>query len=111
VDDDPSMLGALSDLLVAHGLEARSFPTAESWLDQTAGGPVDCLVLDIQLPGMSGIELHRRLRASGSTVPVIFMTAFEDEAVRAQVGGGCIACLRKPFSSRQLIAAIESACS
>lgn len=103
------MLGALSDLLTAHGLEPRVFSSAQGWLDQSAGSRVDCLVLDIQLPGMSGLELHRRIRASGSTVPVIFMTAFEDEAVRAQTGG--FACLRKPFSPRQLIEAIESACA
>jgi FixJ family two-component response regulator len=107
VDDDPGMLGSLGDLLAAYGFEPKVFSSAQSWLDESATGPYDCLVLDIQLPGMSGLELHRRLKASGSTVPVVFMTAFEDEAVRAQMSG-CIACLRKPFSPRQLIEAIES---
>jgi DNA-binding response OmpR family regulator len=64
--------------------------------------------LDIQLGGMSGIDLRRRLAASGSTAPVILMTAFDDEATRQEaVAAGCIAYLHKPFPGRSLIGAID----
>jgi CheY-like chemotaxis protein len=75
-----------------------------------AATQVDCLLLDIHLGGVSGIELRRRLKDSGSTLPVIFMTALDDEAMREQaLKAGCVAFLRKPFQARQLIDAIKKA--
>ena len=110
VDDDPSMLRAAGNLLEAHGFVVKAFASAEEFLDRGAAGQVDCLLLDIDLGGMSGIELRRQLKASGSELPVIFMTALDDEAVRAEAQkAGCVAFLRKPFLARHLIDAIENA--
>jgi FixJ family two-component response regulator len=110
VDDDPSMLRAIEHLLDAQGFETKVFASAEEFLDRRAAADVDCLLLDIDLGGMSGIELRRQLKASGSTLSVIFMTGVDDETTLGQaLNAGCIACLRKPFPARQLIDAIEKA--
>jgi CheY-like chemotaxis protein len=110
VDDDPSMLRAAEDLLDAHGFATKVFASAEEFLDRGAANQVDCLLLDIHLGGMSGIELRHQLTASGSTLSVIFMTAIDGEAIREEaLKAGCVAYLRKPFLARQLIDAIEKA--
>lgn len=110
VDDDPSMLRAMENLLDAHGFATEVFVSAEGFLDRRAATQVDCLLLDIDLGGMSGIELRRQLKDSGSTLPVIFMTALDDEVTRREAQqAGCIAYLRKPFAARQLIDAISNA--
>jgi FixJ family two-component response regulator len=112
VDDDPGMLRGLSDLLGACGFETDMFSSAEEWLDRGDLRRIDCLLLDVQLGGISGIELQRQLKALGSTLPIVFMTAFDDEETRAQASqAGCLGWLRKPFSSQQLIEAIERAAS
>jgi CheY-like chemotaxis protein len=74
VDDDPSMLNAAESLLDAQGFATMVFASAEEFLDRGAATQVDCLLLDIHLGGVSGIELRRRLKDSRSTLPVIFMT-------------------------------------
>jgi FixJ family two-component response regulator len=110
VDDDPSMLKAAADLLDARGFSASSFTSAEEFLDSGEAEHVDCLLLDIHLGGLSGIELRQRLSASYPTLPVIFMTATDDDTLRQQaLGVGCVACLRKPFPARQLIDALDRA--
>ena len=110
VDDDPSMLRATKDLLDAHGFATELFTSAEEFLDHGAAAQADCLLLDIHLGGMSGIELRHQLRISSPTLPVIFMTALDDEGTRGQAEkAGCVAFLRKPYSSRQLVDAIEKA--
>ena len=110
VDDDPSMLMAAGELLIARGFATEVFASAEDFLGRDTAVQVDCLLLDINLGGMSGIELRRQLTASGSRLPVIFMTGFDDEPMRGQaLKAGCIACLRKPFPARQLFDAIEKA--
>jgi FixJ family two-component response regulator len=110
VDDDPSMLRATKDLLNAHGYLTAVFPSAEEFLASKLAPEADYLLLDIHLTGMSGIELQRQLKASHSAVPVIFMTALDDETIRQQaVETGCVACLRKPFPARYLFDAIERA--
>jgi len=110
VDDDPSMLNAAETLLDAQGFATMVFASAEEFLDRGAVTQVDCLLLDIHLGGMSGIELWRRLKGSGSKLPVIFMTALNGEAMREQaLKAGCVAFLRKPFEGRQLIKAIKMA--
>ena len=110
VDDDSSMLGATKELLEARGFVTKAFASAEEFLDYDAHAQVDCLLLDIHLGGMSGIELRRRLTVSGATLPVIFITALDDEDTRAQAQqAGCVAFLRKPYSARQLFDAIEKA--
>ena len=110
VDDDPSMLGATKDLLEAHGFSTREFSSAEEFLVRGVGEQVNCLLLDIHLGGMSGFELRNRLKLSGSTLPVIFITALDDEETRGQAYKvGCVAFLRKPYSASQLMEAIRQA--
>ena len=108
VDDDPRMLRAAEHLLDASGFATELFGSAEEFLDRGAATQVDCLLLDIDLGGMSGIALRRQLTASGSKLPVIFMTALDDAEIHHQaILAGCIAYLRKPFTARQLMDAIE----
>jgi len=110
VDDDPAMLRAAQNLLDASGFGTELFASAEAFLGRGADIQIDYLLLDIDLGGMSGIELRRQLTVSGSKLPVIFMTALDDEAIhREALMAGCIACLRKPFVVRQLIDAIGKA--
>jgi len=110
VDDDPGMQRSLSDLLGARGFGTSVFSSAEDWLARGASIHADCMLVDVYLGGMTGIELQRRLRASGSTVPVIFMTAHYDEATRSRaLAAGGVSILCKPFPAMQLIEAIENA--
>jgi FixJ family two-component response regulator len=110
VDDDPGMLKGVQRLLTAHGFDTEAFTSAEAYLDRSSEREPACLVLDIQLGGMSGIELRRRIAASGCAIPVVFMTAFDDETIRKDaVDAGCIAYLHKPFLARLLIGALERA--
>jgi FixJ family two-component response regulator len=110
VDDDPSVLRATGDLLNALGFLTKVFASAQEFLDQAASTQVDCLLLDIDLGGVSGFDLQRQLKISGSTLPIIFMTALDDEGTRTQaLKAGCVAFLRKPYSARQLVDALEKA--
>jgi FixJ family two-component response regulator len=107
VEDDASMLKGLARLLGAHGFATEVYTSAEAFLAGAAASEAGCLVLDINLGGISGIELRHRLAAAGSRLPVILMTAIDSDAVqKAAAQAACIAYLRKPFSSRQLIDAI-----
>jgi len=109
VDDDPSMLRAADDLLGAHGFATLKFSSADEFLEGGAAEKADCLLLDIHLGGMSGLELRQKLKASHPKLPVIFMTALADEAIRQQaVQAGCATFLQKPFPAHQLIQAINS---
>ena len=108
IDDNPSMLQSLNRLLSAHGFSVQTFASAESFLDNLAGCKADCLLLDIHLGGISGIDLQRRLTSSGTDLPVIFMTAIDSEVARQEaIDAGCIAYLRKPFLAKLLIDAIN----
>jgi FixJ family two-component response regulator len=108
VDDDPSMLKGVERLLTAKGFNTAVFTSAEAFLASPVRHGAACFLLDIHLGGMSGIELRGRLAASGCTVPVIFMTAFDDEAThREALAAGCIAYLHKPFPAHLLIGAID----
>jgi FixJ family two-component response regulator len=110
VDDDAGMLKGIERLLGAYGFATKTFASAEAFLNLDAAAPVDCLLLDIHLGGMSGLELQRQLAASGRKLPVIFMTAFDDEATRMEAqSAGCVAFLHKPFVANLLIGAIELA--
>jgi FixJ family two-component response regulator len=109
VDDNPSMLQGLNRLLSAHGFRVQTFASAELFLDNIAKCEADCLLLDIHLGGISGIDLQRRLTSTGTDLPVIFMTAIDNEATRREAfDAGCIAYLRKPFLAKLLIDAINS---
>ena len=107
VDDEPSMLEATERLLNAHGLVTQVFTSAEEFLIGNASADASCLILDINLGGMSGIELSRRLKASGSQMPIIFITAADDETTRREaMKAGCVTYLLKPFPAHLLIDAI-----
>lgn len=111
VDDDEYMNQALKRLLTAAGFHATTFPSAESLLQDgaAAAAAADCLVLDVQLPGLSGFELRRKLQQGGADPPVIFITAYEDPAARAEAkAAGAIEYLTKPFPAQSLLRAIQS---
>jgi len=109
VEDDPSMLQGLNRLLSEHGFRVERFTSAESFLDDIAECEANCLVVDIHLGGISGIDLKRKLTSSGSNVPVIFMTAIDNEITRQEAFDvGCVAYLKKPFFAKLLIDAINS---
>jgi FixJ family two-component response regulator len=110
VDDNAGLLKSVARLLAHHGIESRTFASAEALLHSGGVQTATCLLLDINLGGISGIELQRRLAASGSKCPVIFMTANDDEATRNEaMDAGCIAYLRKPFERHVLLDAIGKA--
>jgi len=107
IDNDASALTAAVELLDVCGFTTISFSSAEEFLISAAKKQIDCLLLDIHLGGLSGIELRDRLRTSYPALPVIFMTGFDDDVTRRRaLEAGCIAFLRKPFAARQLIDAI-----
>ncbi len=110
VDDEPGVLTGLKRILNASGLRVELFLSAEDLLARGSFGDFTCLIIDINLGGMSGIELRRRLAAVGSDAPVIFITARHDEATRREaMAAGCAAYLGKPFPGHVLIDAIASA--
>ena len=110
VDDDPGFLSSVVRLLSVHGFEARTFSSAEALLDSDAVMTANPMLLDVHLGGISGIELQRRLAASGSNCPVIFMTAIDDDATRKEaMNAGCLAYLKKPFVPNLLLDALKKA--
>jgi len=110
VDDDPGFLKGLKRLLDACGFTTEVFASGEEFLDRDSTSDIACIVLDINLGGMSGIEVRRRLAGRGSTIPVIFITALDTAATRKEaMDAGYAAFLGKPFSGRALIDAIREA--
>src|ERR1700685_2162209 len=110
VDDDPGFLNSGVRLPSVRGLGARTFNSAEALLDSDAATTANPMLLDVHLGGISGIELQRRLAASGSNCPVIFMTAIDDDATRKDaMNAGCIAYLKKPFAPHLLLDALKKA--
>jgi CheY-like chemotaxis protein len=110
VDDDPDMLSAIESLLELRDVAAKIFASAEEFLNLGHASEFDCILLDIHLGGMSGFELRRQLKVSRPTLPVIFMTGSNDQAVREQaLKAECAAYLRKPFLAQMLMDALEKA--
>jgi len=110
VDDDDSFLRAIGRLLRAAGFEQVGYSSAEAYLADTTHSAPDCLVLDIHLGGMSGLDLRRQLTALGRTTPVIFVTAHDEPEVgEAAQQVGCSAYLRKPVPGQLLLEAINNA--
>src|ERR1700751_2734101 len=96
IDDDASANRALGRLLRGAGFDPQGFDSAETFLADPSRPTFGCLLVDSQLPGMSGLELQRQLQAEGSQLPLIFITAHDDPAVRSEaVRGGCVAFFRK----------------
>jgi len=110
VDDDESVRESLPDLLRELGYEARAFASAKEFLGSKCLPEIDCLILDIAMPGMSGPELQRELVQGGHTVPVIFITAQADSGLRAALRRqGAVEVLFKPYSEEELRSALEAA--
>jgi FixJ family two-component response regulator len=110
VDDDRSMREAIQDLVESVGLRAESFATGEEFLSRQRGADPSCLVLDIRLPQMSGLDFQRRLADTGVKIPIIFITAHGDipMSVRA-LKSGAVEFLTKPFRDQDLLDAIQQA--
>jgi FixJ family two-component response regulator len=110
VDDDESVRESLPDLLREFGFAAQAFSSAEAFLASDYVDQTRCLVLDIAMPGMSGPDLKRELARRRQAVPIVFITAEADEAVRAGLpAGDAAACLLKPFSDTALLHALNTA--
>ena len=110
VDDDESVRESLPDLLRELGFSARAFSSAEEFLTSGALSETQCLILDIAMPGMSGLELHRELMTRRQTIPIVFVTAHADKVgfpFLPEHRG--VMCLMKPFSESALLAALQSA--
>jgi FixJ family two-component response regulator len=109
VDDDESVREALTSLIRSLGYAAVAFGCAEDLLKSRHRRSVSCVVADVQMPGMTGFELHNRLVASGKPIPTILITAFPDERARERaLQSGVICYLTKPFSEDDLLACIRS---
>jgi FixJ family two-component response regulator len=109
VDDDRLIRRALERLLKSAGLRAKSFDSAEDYLDEGDHNGICCLILDIGLPGMSGFELHRRLAAEPNRLPVVFISARDEQEVENNAAqAGAIAFLRKPFEDDALLNAVQT---
>ena len=111
VDDDISVRESLQSLIRSAGLEVRVFASAEEFLNSAHPRKADCLILDVRLPGMSGIELHHQLMERSCKVPAIFITAHGyDERTRSQTHSEwTVTCLTKPFSEDELFDAVQAA--
>ena len=113
VDDDESVRESLRGLIRSLGLRVETFASAEEFANSEQRGKTDCLILDVRMPGMSGLELQCELAASKCDIPIIFITAHgSDEGVRARaLRDGAVAYLSKPFSEDALLEAVNAALS
>ena len=110
VDDDESIRESLPDLLKVFGFAAQTFSSAEEFLASDQIGQTRCLILDIAMPGMTGPDLQRELKVRQQEIPIIFITAVRDEAVRPRLlREGAVECLFKPFSDSDLLDALNTA--
>jgi FixJ family two-component response regulator len=110
VDDDESVRESLRGLLRSVTFGVEVFASAEEFLSSDRMRETDCLILDVRMPGMSGLELHRRLVSSHPYLPVIFITAHGDEELRSRVlRSGAVDYLLKPFSDDALLNAVQTA--
>ena len=110
VDDDESVRESLPDLLREFGYAVQTFASAEEFLATGELARTRCLILDIAMPGMSGPDLQRELQRRGTALPVVFITAQGDEAVRPRLlEQGAVDCLFKPFSDSALLTALDAA--
>ena len=110
VDDDDLMRGALQGLLKSAGLPAKAFASAEEFLKSGQQHQVGCLVADIRMPGMSGLELQAKLNADHCRIPTIFITAHGDEKMRMQaLRAGAVEFMAKPFDDEALLESVRAA--
>ena len=110
VDDDTSVQTALQDLIESEGLSPLCFDSAEQFLDSGAQRAAACLIADIRMPGMSGLELQARLKADRCRIPIIFITAHGDAKMRIQaMRDGAVEFLTKPFDNAVLLETVHAA--
>jgi FixJ family two-component response regulator len=110
VDDDESVRIAMSSLVRSLGYIAHTFASAEDFLRSPRLNETSCLITDVQMPGMNGIELQTQLRAKGLRMPIVFITAYPDERTRARsLDAGAVCYLTKPFDEETLIGCLERA--
>ena len=110
VDDDESVRESLPDLLKEFGFEAQAFSSAEEFLASESIAETRCLVLDVAMPGMTGPDLQRELTRRDHSIPIVFITAHRDAALRLRViAQGAVDCLFKPFEPADLLQALNTA--
>ena len=110
VDDDDLMRGALEGLLKAVGLPSQAFASAEEFLKSGQQRQAGCLITDIRMPGISGLELQAKLNAENCRIPIIFITAHGDEKMRMQaLRAGAVEFMAKPFNDEALLESIRAA--
>ena len=110
VDDDDALRNSLDNLLRSVGFRVQGFASAEAFLQAQHAPETACLILDVRLPGMNGLELQQQLGAAHGHIPIIFVTAYADDDVRAHaLAAGAVAFLSKPCREEDLLHAIEAA--
>jgi FixJ family two-component response regulator len=110
VDDDESIRVATTGLIRSFGFVAQAFASAEEFLQSPALDETSCLISDIQMPGIDGLELQRRLASENRRTPIIFITAFPDARIRERaLAGGAVCFLKKPFEGQVLIQCVDRA--
>jgi FixJ family two-component response regulator len=110
VDDDRRVRSATQTLLRSLGYRAPAFASAEAFLNSQEVGLTDCLILDVQMPGMSGIDLQRMIANRSRKMPIIFITAFPEDRVRDEaLAGGAVCFLSKPCDVDRLVECLETA--
>jgi FixJ family two-component response regulator len=110
VDDDESIRESIKGFVRSLGYQASSFASAEEFLQSDSAGSTSCLIADVQMPGLSGLELQRGLIAQGVQMPTIFITAFPEEETRARaMKAGALGYLSKPFSEDSLLRCLSTA--
>jgi FixJ family two-component response regulator len=110
VDDDKLTSEATAELIKIFGLSALVFDSAEAFLNSNGPLLTSCLILDVQMPGINGLQLQRKLKSAGHQIPVIFVTAFPDESLRkAALKAGAICYMKKPFNPANLMNCIRAA--
>ena len=108
VDDDEGIRQALKSLIDSVGFRAEMFDSGERFLNSPYLSQTDCLIADVRMPGMSGLELQDRLSAAGRSIPIVFISAHDDNEARARgLRAGAIDFLQKPFSEDSLLGAIS----
>ena len=110
VDDDDALRNSLDDLIRSIGFRTQGFPSADAFLSSNQAYDTACLILDVRMPGMNGLDLQRKMVAANWRIPIIFITSHADDDARARaLEAGAVAFLYKPFREEDLLTAIDAA--
>jgi FixJ family two-component response regulator len=110
VDDDDALRNSLDDLIRSIGFRTQGFPSADAFLSSNQAQDTACLILDVRMPGMNGLELQRQMVVANWRIPIIFITSHADDDARARaLEAGAVAFLYKPFREEELLHAIDAA--